>query len=156
MEVIWKFLAYRKSPPYTSVPSHSQSEYKVSCTKRLGKCRQIPFLWWDCSSTCTHPTGRRTSQVNYPATQPKSRSSHQLWVNRFGPKVGQVGPNGTNPVLFQIRFQYILAHCATMYWNLIWKSPGFVPFGANLKNVIGLKSNTPEREKSRLGVWYRS
>ena len=35
---------------------------------------------------------------------------------------------------FQIRFQYILAHRAKMYGNLIWKSPGFVPFGDNLNN----------------------
>ena len=38
----------------------------------------------------------------------------------------------TNPGLFQIRFQYILAHRAKMYWNLIWKSSGFVSFWTNL------------------------
>ena len=27
---------------------------------------------------------------------------------RFGSKVGQISPNGTNPGLFQIRFQYII------------------------------------------------
>ena len=32
----------------------------------------------------------------------------------------------------QIRFQYILAWWAKIYWNLIWKSLGFVPLGANL------------------------
>jgi len=34
---------------------------------------------------------------------------------RFGPKVGQIGPKWDN-------------RWAKMYWNLIWKSPGFVPF----------------------------
>ena len=29
--------------------------------------------------------------------------------------------NGTNPGSFQIRFQYILAQWAKMYWNQIWK-----------------------------------
>ena len=38
---------------------------------------------------------------------------------RFGFKVCQIAPNWTNPGLFQIRFQYILAK---MHWNLIWKS----------------------------------
>ena len=39
---------------------------------------------------------------------------------------------GKNPGLFQIRFRYILAQCAKMYRNLIWKSPRFFPFWANL------------------------
>ena len=38
----------------------------------------------------------------------------------------QCAPNETNPRLFQIRFQF------WKFWNLIWKSPGFVSFGANL------------------------
>jgi len=29
---------------------------------------------------------------------------------RFGPKVGRIGSNGTNPGLFQIIIQYILYH----------------------------------------------
>ena len=41
--------------------------------------------------------------------------------------------DGTNPGLFKIRFLYILARRAKMYWNLIWKSFGLVPFGANRK-----------------------
>ena len=51
-------------------------------------------------------------------------------------------PNGTNLGLFQIRFQYILARRAKMYCNLIWKSPRFVPFGANLTH-FGSKSGHP-------------
>ena len=38
-----------------------------------------------------------------------------------------------------LKFKYILTHRFKMYWNLIWKSPGFVPFGANLTH-FGLKS----------------
>ena len=36
----------------------------------------------------------------------------------------RLAKNGTNPGLFQIRFQYILALC------------GFVPFGANLTTCL--------------------
>ena len=58
---------------------------------------------------------------------------HPIWV--------RLAPNGTNPGLFQIRFQYILARWAKMYWNLIWKNPGCFPFGANLIH-FGAKSGT--------------
>ena len=51
---------------------------------------------------------------------------------KFGSKVGRIVPNGTNPVLFQIRFQYILTQWSKMYWNLIWESPEFVLFGVKL------------------------
>ena len=44
------------------------------------------------------------------------------WMPGLATKWLRLAPNGTNPGLFQIRFQYILG-------NLIWKSPGFVPFG---------------------------
>ena len=50
-------------------------------------------------------------------------------LTRFGPKVGQTNPNETNPGLFQIKITYILARWAKMYSNVIWKGPGFVPFG---------------------------
>ena len=67
-------------------------------------------------------------------------NSGQRWVRWI--------PNGTNPGLFQIRSQYILAQRAKMYWNLIWKSPGFVPFGANLTH-FGSKSGHPVSPSSR-------
>ena len=54
-------------------------------------------------------------------------------------------PNGTNPGLFQIRFQYILALRAKMYWHLIWKIPGFVPFWVNLVQFRP-NSDIPETE----------
>ena len=34
-----------------------------------------------------------------------------------------------------------------MYWNLIWKFPGFVPFGANLTH-FGAKPTIPEQKSS--------
>ena len=40
--------------------------------------------------------------------------------------------SGSDLGLFQIRFQYILARWAKMYWNLVWKSPRFVPFWISL------------------------
>ena len=50
------------------------------------------------------------------------RDVSQLYtLIRFGPKVGQIDTNGTNPGLFQIRFQYIFR-----------KRPGFVLFRADL------------------------
>ena len=65
---------------------------------------------------------------------------------RFGCKVGHiVSLNGTNPGLFHTRFQYILALGDKIIWNLIWKSPGFVPFKTNLtlfeQNLASLKLN---------------
>ena len=59
------------------------------------------------------------------------------------PKLVRLALNGTNPGLFQIRFQYILAPRAKMYWNLIWKSLGFVPFWVNL-NHFGAKPTISE------------
>ena len=35
-----------------------------------------------------------------------------------------------------------------MYWNLIWKSPGFVPFGANLTH-FGAKPTIPALEANK-------
>ena len=52
----------------------------------------------------------------------------QFWAQNGA----KLAPYRTNSVLFQIRFQYILAHHDKMYWNLIWKSPGFDPFAANI------------------------
>ena len=50
----------------------------------------------------------------------------------LAPKWVKFAQNGKNPGLFQARFRYILAHCAKIYRNLIWRSPGFFPFWANL------------------------
>ena len=44
-------------------------------------------------------------------------------------KLGQIGPNRPNVWFFQIIFQYTLARRAKMYWNVIWKSPGFAHLG---------------------------
>ena len=56
-------------------------------------------------------------------------------VARFGPWVDQIGPKRDKPGHFQIRFQYILAWQAKMYWNLIWKSSVFVSFGQIWPNL---------------------
>ena len=58
-----------------------------------------------------------------------------------------------NPGLFQIRFQYILARGAKMYCNLIWKSPGFVQFEANM-NLFSHKSDIPDSRIARLVQKY--
>ena len=51
---------------------------------------------------------------------------------RFGIKVGRIGTKWDKSWTFKIRFQYIMALGAIMYWNLIWKSHKFVAFQANL------------------------
>ena len=50
-----------------------------------------------------------------------SNQSSQIWTQRGSDWL----QNAANPGLFQIRL-------TKMYWNLIWKSTGFVSFGANL------------------------
>ena len=42
-----------------------------------------------------------------------------------------------------------------MYWNLIWKSPGFVSFGANLTN-FGAKPTIPDTGSGQFDVEWRS
>ena len=51
------------------------------------------------------------------------------WMSELVWNWVRLTPYRTNPVLFLIRFQYILAHRAKMYWNLIRKSPGFFIWG---------------------------
>ena len=53
-----------------------------------------------------------------------------------GQKLVRLSQNGTNPGLFQIRFQYILLSESDL------KSPGFVPFWTNLKH-FGSKVGQP-------------
>ena len=52
----------------------------------------------------------------------------QIWIqNRSDwPQMGQIRD------FFRSDFSTFWRPRAKMYWNLIWKSPGFVPFGANL------------------------
>ena len=85
--------------------------------------------------------------------QVRDCSDYDIQAVRFGLKVGQIWPkNGTNLWLFQITFPYILAHSAKMYWNLIWKSPGFDPFEVNLTH-FGL--NLTSLSTSFLVLWTR-
>ena len=71
-----------------------------------------------------------------------SRRHVLLGMSQLSPKWVKFTPNETLPGLFQIRLQYILAHRAKMYWNLFWKNPGCIPFGANLAH-FGPKSVKP-------------
>ena len=57
-----------------------------------------------------------------------------IWMLDLGSK-SKIGSNGTNLGLFQIRFQYILAQGAKMYWNLIWKKIRIYPFGTKLSQL---------------------
>ena len=51
---------------------------------------------------------------------------------KFGSKVGQIGPKCDKSMAFSVQISVHLAPPRQMHWNLILKSPGFVPFGANL------------------------
>ena len=68
---------------------------------------------------------------------------------RFGSKVGQIGPKWDKSGTFSDQISVHLARSSQMYWNLIWKSPGFVPFWANLTH-FGAKSTIPDTQRTVL------
>ena len=74
---------------------------------------------------------------------------YSIWA-----KVGQIGSKWDTSRIFQIRFQYILARWAKMYWNLIWKNPGFVssicPTLAQIWTFCS-RNNTPRVVGSQIG-----
>ena len=58
-------------------------------------------------------------------------NDHTAGMVGLAAKWVRLAPNGTNPELFRSGFSAFCTPCK-MHWNLIWKSSGFVPFGANL------------------------
>ena len=57
--------------------------------------------------------------------------------------------------LLKIRVQYTLPRRAKMYWTLIWKSAGFVPFGDNIMAYFGPKSEMTVQEWDfSLGIYW--
>ena len=68
---------------------------------------------------------------------------------RFGSKVGQIGPKWDKSGAFSDQISVHLAPRRQIHWNLIWKSPGFVPFGANLTHFGG-KPTIPVRHLNLL------
>ena len=76
---------------------------------------------------------------------------------KYGPwlKMGQIGTKwGTNVGLFKIWFPHLLTHWAKMYWNLIWKSPWSVLFGANITH-FETKSDSPDPWVNKLDELIR-
>ena len=72
-----------------------------------------------------------------------SKSSIQVrWDVKVGPKLGQIGAKWDKCETSKISFQYILPLRAKMSWKLIFKSPRFVPFGANVSQLKD-KHDTP-------------
>ena len=59
----------------------------------------------------------------------------------LAPKWVRLAPNGTNPGIFRSDFS-AFGGGRQIHWNLIWKSPGFVPFVANLTH-FGAKPTIP-------------
>ena len=77
----------------------------------------------------------KTRYVKFQLPRPLTYTS---WTVRFASKVGQIGPKWDKSGTFHIRFQYIW-HGAPNVLKSDMKSPGFVPFRANL-TPIGPKS----------------
>ena len=68
----------------------------------------------------------------------------------LAPKWVRLAPNGTNPGLFQIKFQCIWRGAPNALKSDL-KKPGFVPFGANLTH-FGAKPTNPA---DRLHSWVQ-
>ena len=97
-------------------------------TQRSGKSRclnidvtdvYLPYVTWRGGE----------SWGNQETTQLSQQGAGLTRDGRFGSKVGQIGPQ--------------MGQERQMHWNLIWKSPGFVPFGDNLTH-FGAKPTIPE------------
>ena len=73
-------------------------------------------------------------------------------MSAFTSKWVRLAPNGTNSRLFQIRFPYILARKAKMYWNLVWKSLRFVSLWSNLASFVH-KSDIHDTSFNRKYQW---
>ena len=73
----------------------------------------------------------------------------------FDPKCVRFTQNWTNPGLFQIRIQFILAPRAKMNWNLVWKSLGFVQFRIILTHLMAkfVESETTWHARLRCEPW---
>ena len=65
---------------------------------------------------------------------PQWRSVHS-WNGSFGSEVGKIGHKWDKSRGFSDQISVHLAPPRQMHWNLIWKSHGFVPFGANLTRL---------------------
>ena len=91
---------------------------------------------WTCRAPLSHP-GRAPPTLSQSGNRwysvPGVAGLDSKWV--------RWDPNGTNPGLFQIRFQDILSCRAKMYWIHIWKSSGVFPFEANLTNFAPNSDN---------------
>ena len=64
------------------------------------------------------------SLLHYPSVLARDISLPQKFV--------KLAQNQNNLGLFQIRFQYILAHQSKMHWNSMWHKSSFFSFWANL------------------------
>ena len=73
---------------------------------------------------------------------PARKQHNNTRDGRFGSKVGQIGPKWDKSGAFSDQISVHLAPPRQMHWNLIWKSHGFVPYGANLTH-FGAKPTIP-------------
>ena len=123
----------------------------VLCCVWSVSCSRHEFIWqglhW-----CSPPPGWLVAccswnkQYQYEAAPCYASEVSRVMHASLAPKWVKLSQNGKNPGLFQIRFRYILAQCAKMYRNLIWKSPGFFPFWDNLTH-FGAKTGNPESSR---------
>ena len=76
-----------------------------------------------------------------------------MWTRdgRFASKMGQIGPQiGQIRDFFRSDFS-TFGSSSQMYWNLIWKSPGFVQFGVQ-SNLLWSQTYHPCTQDT--GMWF--
>ena len=94
-----------------------------------------PWTWNVCDNNYSRPTFLWSSLFSFSIWSANFISTKGV---RFGPKVGQIDLKWDKSGPFQIRFQYILALRAKMYWNLISINPALICPILGLSNPLNL------------------
>ena len=90
------------------------------------------------TSVCTCSVRRQNKHTGLPASHLVEHPDTTPHRNAsFASKVGLIGPKWDNSGAFSDHPRH------QILWNLIWKSPGFVPFGAN-QTHFGGKPSIPD------------
>ena len=84
------------------------------------------------------------------STSPIALTSSNTGMSDLGPNLVRLAKMGQIRDFFRSDFSAFGAP-RQMHWNLIWKSPGFVPFGANLTHFEA-KPTIPARYRFVAGV----
>ena len=113
------------------------------------------FYWCFCGTDITFPcvftqqgvcSGNNKTKVAFPRVAGKTgRHSPLCRDGRFWLQSGSDCPKLVKSGAFSDQISVHWAPGRQMYWNLIWKIPGFVPFGANLTR-FGAKPTIPANQ----------